>query len=195
MTAHWVFSAQYLKTSLVLPRLLSEAKIEFDEEDATQENRVSNRSSGIASYNLLKQMAAAIEHEKKLLKHINLKLLMFNLLMALFIVAQFVVETLSVITKSEILNFDIESTFAALVQVFTVGILAYAATRIRKAIKAINITLPNERLINIHVANSVIYTILWLGLGICLIPLFSFIQNQQALLRLLVLVNILQNLV
>ena len=28
--AHWAFSAQYLKTCLVLPRLLNEAKIELD---------------------------------------------------------------------------------------------------------------------------------------------------------------------
>ena len=63
LTAHWAFSAQYLKTCLVLPRLLSEAKIEFDEDTTTRDSRLSNRSSGMASYTLLKQMAEAIENE------------------------------------------------------------------------------------------------------------------------------------
>ena len=61
LTAHWAFSAQYLKTCLVLPRLLAEATLEFDEDSTTQNSRLSNRSSGIANYNLLKQMADAIE--------------------------------------------------------------------------------------------------------------------------------------
>ena len=87
LTAHWAFSAQYLKTCLVLPRLLAEAKLEFDEDSATRDSRISNRSSGIANYNLLKQMADAIEVEEKEIKRIKCKLVIYNAVMMLLIVS------------------------------------------------------------------------------------------------------------
>ena len=108
LIAHWAFSAQYLKTCLVLPRLLSEAKIEFDEDTTTRDSRLSNRSSGMASYTLLKQMAEAIENEQRQIKSINLKLLVLNSVMMLLIIIQFVMATLALVHDKVILQYCIE---------------------------------------------------------------------------------------
>ena len=44
MMAHWAFSAQYWKTSMTLPKVLSEAKLEWASQDTHNENRVSRSS-------------------------------------------------------------------------------------------------------------------------------------------------------
>ena len=88
--------------------------------------------------------------------------------------------TLSLAFHKNVIQFNIESLFLSGIQVLTVIILAYSATRIRKAIKAINITLPNERFTNIHIANSIIYTVLFTALGVCLQGLHRIITDPDA---------------
>ena len=65
LIAHWTFSAQYLKTSMVLPRVLQEAKLEYAGDNTIEQNRLSNRSSAHNSARLLQGLEGAINSEKK----------------------------------------------------------------------------------------------------------------------------------
>ena len=86
LLAIWAFSAQYLKTSLVLPRILKEAKLELEEETIMRINRMSSGSSGIHSYEVLKDMDDAITCEKKQIRKIKIKIIAQNVTMLLLIV-------------------------------------------------------------------------------------------------------------
>ena len=100
--------------------------------------------------------------------------------------------TLSLALHEEVIQFNIESLFLSGIQVATVIILAYSANKISKSIKAINITLPNERFTNIHIVNSIIYTILFTALGVCLQGFHRIITDPNGNIRLLITVNTIQ---
>ena len=110
--------------------------------------------------------------------------------MMLLIVIQFVMATLALVNRRVILQYCIESVFFAFIQVLTVTILAYSATRINRTIKEINTTLPNERLTKVHIVNSVIYSVFFIGLSGCLIPFFWFLDDQESILKLYIVASV-----
>ena len=64
-----------------------------------------------------------------------MKLLVLNLVMMLLIIFQFVMATLALVYEKVMLQYCIDTVFFAFIQVLTVIILAYSATRIRETIK------------------------------------------------------------
>ena len=86
LMAHWAFSAQYLKTSMVLPRLLTQAKLEYTSQDTIRrENRLSGRAMNRTSLELLSLVEGALEQEKAALRRINTKIIVYNAIMTLLI--------------------------------------------------------------------------------------------------------------
>ena len=86
LTAHWAVSSQYLKTSFVLPRILSMASLEYKSSDAMRDAdnlRAMNRQSLI----LLKEIDETLIQEKIALGKIKLKMLIFNTAMTLLLLA------------------------------------------------------------------------------------------------------------
>ena len=71
MMGHWAFSAQYLKTKMVLPRILNQAKLEHTSKDTNKkENRRSNQGLEMtrSSLELLDEVDVAIVKEKHALR-------------------------------------------------------------------------------------------------------------------------------
>ena len=48
-----------------------------------------------------------------------------------------------------------------ILNVFNAVILAYASWKIRKTISNKSTVLPNQKLLRLHVGNSIIYAVLW----------------------------------
>ena len=89
LMAHWAFSAQYLKTSMVLPRLLTQAKLEYTSADTIRrERRLSNRAMNRSSLELLRSVDDAIDKEKAALRRIIIKIVVYNVIMTLLIAGQ-----------------------------------------------------------------------------------------------------------
>ena len=99
------------------------------------------------------------------------------MVMILLIIIQFVMATLALVYKKVILQYCIDTVFFAFIQVLTVTILAYSASRIRETIKSINTTLPNERLTKVHIVNSVVYAALVIVSYVLIIPFFYFLHD------------------
>lgn len=89
LTAHWAFSSQYLKTSFVLPRVLSMAQLEYKSSDAIRDSDQLNRALNRNSLEFIKEVDDALVQERITLGKINLKILVFNtamMLLLLFVV-------------------------------------------------------------------------------------------------------------
>ena len=87
--AHWFFAAQYLKTSMVFPKLLAQTRLEYVASENHSENRMSSQSQGIDynkiqeelakrgrgtevdSIGILKSVEEAISEESKSIININ----------------------------------------------------------------------------------------------------------------------------
>ena len=87
LAAHWAFSSQYLKTSFVLPRVLSMAQLEYKSSDAIRDSDQLNRALNRNSLELLKEVDESLVQEKIALGKIKLKMLVFNTVMILLLLA------------------------------------------------------------------------------------------------------------
>ena len=169
--AHWAFSAQYLKTSMVLPRLLTQAQLEYTSADTIRrENRLSNRAMNRGSLELLRSVDDAIEKEKAALRRIIIKIVVYNVIMTLLIAGQsvFNLKCFDWIDSEKLAENISENLYEAILLLNAI-ILAYSVVRIRRAIKSLHNAFPNESFMRVHLANSFVYAILYMILGIAAI--------------------------
>ena len=174
LTAHWAVSSQYLKTSFVLPRILSMASLEYKSSDAMRDAdnlRAMNRQSLI----LLKEIDETLIQEKIALGKIKLKMLIFNTAMTLLLLAITIFDYKKFQWMSDHnVAQDIDQSLTTLLLLLNTLILTYSVIKIRRRINLLPNTFPNENLIAIHVINSFVYTILQFVVFIVLI-----IQNYR----------------
>ena len=151
MMSNQVFSAQYLRTSLILPKLFDQAKLEYILH-APDQNRIFRSGSSI-----LEQIESATDQIMKELKEYNRavdkKILCLNLV------------TLSIVSLL-CFFYAVPSLYEyynigyPVVLFFIFSMLLYAVIGIRKTIKQVAHAFPRERLICIHFINFVLWIIL-----------------------------------
>ena len=140
-------------------------------------NRFSNRSSANTSLWLLKSMDDAIESEKRLIKRINIKMIAFNTGMITLMFA-YLLYQLWFYQKTHNnwhLYNEIQNITYMTILLLNSFFLGYAVFQMRRTIKALSSTFPNEKFIRIHLANVLIYTILYLFIG----AFFVAIQRER----------------
>ena len=119
------------------------------------------------SIELLKDVDAAIVSEKRQLRRINIRLIVYNGIMTLLLAGYSIYQLGSIRwIDSERLATNIAEIIFETILLINAVILVYSVILIRKAIKSLHNAFPNEIFIRVHLINSFIYVILYAILSI-----------------------------
>lgn len=159
--AHWVFSAQYLKTSLTLPKLFSTAKLEYLFNDSEQDSirkDLNRLQEELAKYDdicvdvftpidTFRKFDSVIKELKKKVRRIDKFILILSLFMSGVTIGVFALSNYAILYQVG----------AAAVLLFSGFVLIYSVFSIRKMIRRIEHALPNERLVILHMVNFLLF--------------------------------------